>query len=312
MGKFISKEFGGPTFLPRYRLAPQNPFPAALVDALLSYLYLLYPPPNSLHTAYTPEQIILGGDSAGGGLALCLIQFLLWLNKPNDDGSRKTLRWRGEEREVRLPRGVTIMSGWVELARCLPSESGSSGDYLPTPERTKSGYRQSESWPAESPRSHLYVDDTAITHPLVSPLMSPTWAGCPPVWLCVGDECLRDSNYYLAHRLLESSVPLHFEKYTAMPHVFPIVVQHHPCSRKSFQSVGRFIKHLLETEASASAGHASGLYKIVKIHPKTLAEEDMDVGELAMNGLTIGRLRETMENVVGKWERKRREATAML
>ena len=46
----------------RYRLAPQNPFPSALLDALVSYLTLLYPPPNSFHEPVRPEHIVFAGD----------------------------------------------------------------------------------------------------------------------------------------------------------------------------------------------------------------------------------------------------------
>jgi len=95
-----------------------------------------------------------------------------------------------------MPKGLIIISGWVDTARCLPSEvSCARGDYLPTPEQGfKSRYTQSEAWPADPPRTLFYADDTAITHPLVSPVMARGWEGCPPVWWCVGDECLRDSN----------------------------------------------------------------------------------------------------------------------
>lgn len=105
--------------MPRYRLAPQSPFPAAIVDALLSYLYLLYPPPGSFHPAYSPDQIVFGGDSAGGGLILAFTQLLLWFQTPNDDGSRKTIRWQGEERELSLPKGLVVISPWIDLARCF-------------------------------------------------------------------------------------------------------------------------------------------------------------------------------------------------
>ena len=120
----------GPVLLARYRLAPQNPFPAALVDGLLSYLHLLYPPPGALHIAYTPEQVFLGGDSAGGGLALSLTQLLLWLNTPNDDGTKKTFQWRGVQREVKLPKALVLMSAWVDLARCFVEfiEDGRGGE----------------------------------------------------------------------------------------------------------------------------------------------------------------------------------------
>ena len=105
--------------MPRYRLAPQHPFPAAILDSLISYLYLLYPPPNAPHKAYTADQIFLGGDSAGGGLATGLTQLLLWLNAPDEQGNARKVRWLGEDREVPLPKALIIISGWMDLARCF-------------------------------------------------------------------------------------------------------------------------------------------------------------------------------------------------
>lgn len=46
----------------RYRLAPQDPFPSALLDALVSYFTLLYPPPDAFHEAVKPEHIVFAGD----------------------------------------------------------------------------------------------------------------------------------------------------------------------------------------------------------------------------------------------------------
>lgn len=60
--KKIAKLTGGTCYSVRYRLAPQNPFPAALIDALQSYLTLLYPPPGALHDPVKPENIVLAGD----------------------------------------------------------------------------------------------------------------------------------------------------------------------------------------------------------------------------------------------------------
>lgn len=60
--KLLAKLTGGRCYSVRYRLSPQNPFPAALIDALLSYLNLLYPPMGAFHEAVKPEHIIFSGD----------------------------------------------------------------------------------------------------------------------------------------------------------------------------------------------------------------------------------------------------------
>lgn len=60
--KLLAKLTGGRCYSVRYRLAPQNPFPAALIDALLSYLNLLYPPMGAFHDAVKPEHVVFSGD----------------------------------------------------------------------------------------------------------------------------------------------------------------------------------------------------------------------------------------------------------
>ena len=60
--KVLAKITGGRAYSVRYRLAPQHPFPAALIDALMSYFTLLYPPPRAFHKPVKPEHIVFSGD----------------------------------------------------------------------------------------------------------------------------------------------------------------------------------------------------------------------------------------------------------
>lgn len=60
--KRLAKLTGGRCYSVRYRLSPQHAFPAALLDALVSYLTLLYPPPDAFHEPVLPEHVVFAGD----------------------------------------------------------------------------------------------------------------------------------------------------------------------------------------------------------------------------------------------------------
>jgi hypothetical protein len=70
------------TFAINYRLAPQHPFPAALVDALAAYLYITNPPENAGFKPVDVAQLVMAGDSAGGGLVLATALAIRDLNLP--------------------------------------------------------------------------------------------------------------------------------------------------------------------------------------------------------------------------------------
>jgi acetyl esterase/lipase len=61
----LAEGCGGRVFSLRYRLAPQNPFPATLIDAIIVYKYLIDPPEGALHQPVDPAKIVIAGDSAG-------------------------------------------------------------------------------------------------------------------------------------------------------------------------------------------------------------------------------------------------------
>ncbi len=105
----LSWAIGCRAYVPAYRLAPQHPFPAALDDAFAVYLALL-------DRGVPPGEIVLAGDSAGGGLSLALL-----------------LRLRDEARP--LPAGAVLFSPYTDLEHTAPSIiTNLATDYLPVGE----------------------------------------------------------------------------------------------------------------------------------------------------------------------------------
>ncbi|KAF7886525.1 uncharacterized protein EAF01_011203 [Botrytis porri] len=244
--KKLAKLTGGRVLSLRYRLAPQNPFPAALLDCLVAYLHLLYPPENSLHTAVLAENIILSGDSAGGNLSLSLLLLLLHLHKTSTP-----ILWNCVSRLLPLPAGLALNSPWTDLLRSSPSmETNSKYDYIPPPSLFSPShsipYPPCKLWPTPSPRSNIYCEDAMLIHPLVSPLaaQSSAWEGSPPILFMVGTELLSDENKILARRLVRSGVSVRWEQYEWMPHCFALALPHLKGARRCFEGWAGFCKEV--------------------------------------------------------------------
>lgn len=160
----LAAECGVRVFCAAYRLAPETRFPGAVDDAEGSYRYLL-------SKGYTPEQICLCGESAGGGLiyALCL---------------------RLKERGLPLPCGIIAISPWVDL-----TASGES--YITNKDADPSLTEELLRFYAK-----CYADD--VRAPEVSPLFAEL-DGLPPSLIFVGgDEILLDDSKRMHEKLLQS------------------------------------------------------------------------------------------------------------
>lgn len=119
-------------FAPKYRLAPQFPFPCGLHDCLAAYLHLL--------TIQDPSTIILAGDSAGGGMAMSLMVIL------RDQG-------------IPLPAGAILISPWVDLTHSFPSVAGDAPlDYIP---QAGFHHKPSRSWPPPNEDDEKMLQEAA-------------------------------------------------------------------------------------------------------------------------------------------------------
>ena len=270
----------------RYRLAPQNPFPAALLDALIVYLSLLYPPSESFHNPVPASHIVLAGDSAGGNICLSLVQLLLQINR----STTESLSFHNHviPLPLPLPAACSTLAAWLDLTRCLPSIiTNAQYDYLPPPiSREKaSTYPHCEAWPTKPPRGDLYTDVSMLCHPLVSPLSAKDWTGSCPLWFCYGEEMLADEVQVVASKAAKQGVTVISEQWEAMPHCFAFVLLGSSMSKKAYQDWASFCQDAVKGEKLRTKGQW--------FEAKTGKEKEVDVETLYR--ISDGEIKERME-----------------
>ncbi|KAK1755711.1 alpha/beta hydrolase fold-domain-containing protein [Echria macrotheca] len=243
----LAKLTGGRTYSVRYRLAPKHPFPSALMDALESYLCLLYPPPGAFHEPVAAEHVVFAGDSAGGNLALSLLQTLLYLKRTNTP-----VLWQGVSRQVPLPAGVGVNSPWVDITHSMPScDANSDYDYLPSLRQQlafEPVRRKCAQWPTDPPRAMVYAADELVMHPLVSVILARDWTGAPPLWICTGRELLADEDKFTAKKFWADGVPVVYDEFEGMPHCFALLFGGNPEGRRCLDGWAGFARRVVDGE----------------------------------------------------------------
>lgn len=202
----LVRRTGCTAWVPRYRLAPEHPYPAALDDALSAYRHLL-------HTeGVDPQRLVVAGDSAGGGLALALVLAL-------------------RDHALPTPAAVVTYSPWTDLAATGPSLDENTD--------------RCAMFAGETIReaSRFYAGPTDPYVPTLSPLYG-DFRGFPPLLVHAGaDEVLRDDAVRVAERARAAGVPVESRLWAQVPHGWQFFAAVMPEARESLTLTQQFIAH---------------------------------------------------------------------
>ncbi len=222
VGAMLAEKCGMRVLCAAYRLAPEHPFPAALDDALDAYGHLL-------SNGYAPSDIILCGESAGGGLcySLCL---------------------KLKEKGWMLPAGIIAFSPWTDLTASGESYAvNEKADPSITKERLKYFadcyvYGCEEQGKNSKPRTCDRADEdrAAKRAPLISPLFGELERMPPSLIFVGGDEIMLDDAVLLHERLLACRCESELVVTPGMWHAYILYdLKEH---EKDFSRIRKFIK----------------------------------------------------------------------
>ena len=204
----LSRASGGRVLGLEYRLAPECPFPGPVEDAVAAYRWLL-------SQGVDPRRITVGGDSAGGGLAVATLVALRYLGEP-------------------MPAGGFCISPWVDLE--------GTGDSM----RSKAEVDPVVQWEMLQFMTQLYIGEMDPRTPLAAPLHADL-RGLPPILIQVGTtETLLDDSTRLAEQAKAAGVAVELEIWDDMVHVWPLFAPILPEGQQAIERIGQFIRQHTE------------------------------------------------------------------
>ncbi|CAF0969555.1 unnamed protein product [Adineta steineri] len=190
-----------------YRLCPEHPLPAAVDDAVVIYRALL-------RQNISSSQLIVMGDSSGGGLALLAVQALIAHQLP-------------------VPRGVIVLSPVTDLS--MSSESYIRNQHTDiSPQFDKNWYI---ALLLGSNHAQLSPDDSRF-----SPLFG-SFKGFPPMYINVGTaEKMEDDSRRVWKKAKEANVDVTFEEGLHMTHIYPVFFLYYSEARNTIDNINKWIQ----------------------------------------------------------------------
>jgi monoterpene epsilon-lactone hydrolase len=187
-----------------YRLAPEHPYPAALDDAKAAYRWLLA-------CGTEPANIVLGGDSAGGGLTAATALALL------DEG-------------LPMPAGVVLVSPWTDLTL--------SGESL----RTRADRDPVASDPVLAGMREMYAGSAPPASRYLSPALADL-TGLPPLLVLVGsEEVLHDDAARIVTGARAAGGEAELVVGEGQFHIWPLFHQMLSEGQEALGSIGAFVR----------------------------------------------------------------------
>jgi len=202
----IAKHSGCKVLSVNYRLAPENKYPAALEDAVESYLWL--------KNNFPEHKIFIAGDSAGGGLAMATLLSL-------------------KQQALPMPAGAIGISAWLDLECSSASyQTNKDIDLL----ATEIGLRFV---------GRGYANKKINNNPLVSPFYSKDLLGLCPLLIQIGSaETLLDENVVFAERAKKDGVNVELQVWPNMVHVWHSLYGAIPEAEQAIVSIGQWVNKI--------------------------------------------------------------------
>ncbi|MGE3690331.1 MAG: alpha/beta hydrolase [Novosphingobium sp.] len=202
----LVKRCGIEVVVPQYRLAPEAPFPAGLIDAHEAL--------KALRKEVGDAPLIVGGDSAGGGLAAALGVLCVAQGGPKIDA-------------------LVLLSPWLDVRVTAASYASNAA--------TDSMFSKDSADIA----AELYLQGFDPTHPLASPLLAPV-EGLPPTLVSVGTgEVLRDDSLLFHEKLVKAGVQSRLSAINGMDHVAVVQSLSKPGAAETFEEVVALVDQVL-------------------------------------------------------------------